>query len=101
VLENLSKQVRDCMLQAEQCAFRAKIEPDPVVARERLNMERRCLSLARCLEFQERLQSFSSHNKKTIGSPTASDGHGHDNTAIASPICCGRGYHAVSVRRET
>ena len=41
------EQVRDCMLQAEQCAFRAKIEPDPVVAREYLNMERRCLSLAR------------------------------------------------------
>ena len=60
------EQVRDCMLQAEQCAFRAKIEPDPVVAREYLNMERRCLSLARCLEFQERLQSFSSHNKKRL-----------------------------------
>ena len=64
MLQNLSKQVSDCMQRAEECAYRAKIEGDPGLARDYLEMERRWLSLARSYQFSEQLQSFSNHNKK-------------------------------------
>ena len=64
MLQHLSKQVRDCMQRAEECAYRAKIEADPDLAHDYLEMERRWLSLARSHQFAKQLQSFSSHNRK-------------------------------------
>ena len=34
MLQNLSQQVRECLQHAEDCAHRAKIEPDPNLARD-------------------------------------------------------------------
>ena len=64
MLQNVSKEVRDCMQRAEECAYRAKIEGDPGLAGDFLEMQRRWLSLARSYQFSEQLESFSSHNKK-------------------------------------
>ncbi len=47
MLQNLSEQVRNCLQHAEDCAHRAKVEPDPNLQRDYLMMERRWLSLAR------------------------------------------------------
>ena len=64
MLQNLSKQVRDCLARAEECGHRAKIEGDLALARDFLDMEQRWLRLARSYQFGEQLQSFSNHNKK-------------------------------------
>jgi hypothetical protein len=64
MLQNLSKQARDCLQHAEDCGERAKIERDPALARDFLDMEQRWLRLARSYQFSEQLQSFSNHNKK-------------------------------------
>jgi hypothetical protein len=64
MLENLSEQVRNCLRHAEQCGHRAKIEPDPNLARDYLVMERRWSRLARSYQFSESLEAFSKHNKK-------------------------------------
>jgi hypothetical protein len=61
---NLSEPVRDCLRRAEDCAYSAKIEPDPFLARDYLAMERRWLSLARSYQFAEQLEFFSKHAKK-------------------------------------
>ena len=47
MLENLSQQVRDCLRLAEECGNNAKVERDPGLVRDFLDMERRYLSLAR------------------------------------------------------
>jgi hypothetical protein len=52
------------MWRAEQCGHRAKIEPDPNLARDYLDMEQRWLRLARSYQFSESLEAFSNHNKK-------------------------------------
>ena len=49
---------------AEQCCHRAKIEPDPKLARDYLDMGRRWLKLARSYQFSESLEAFAKHNKK-------------------------------------
>jgi hypothetical protein len=41
MLQNVSEQVRTCLRHAEQCGYRAKIEPDPNLARDYLDIERR------------------------------------------------------------
>jgi len=64
MLNSLSQQVRECMLKAEDCAHRAKIERDPSLVRDFLDMERRWLRLARSYQFSEQLEAFSRHDKK-------------------------------------
>ena len=64
MLQNLSKQVRECLQHAEDCAHRAKVEPDPNLQRDYIMMERRWLNLARSYQFAEQLETFSAHNKK-------------------------------------
>ena len=64
MLQNLGQQVRECLQHAEDCAHRAKVEPDPNLARDFLDMERRWLGLARSWQFSEQLDTFSKHNKK-------------------------------------
>jgi hypothetical protein len=61
---HLSEQVRSYLRHAEQCGQRAKIEPDPNLAREYLDMEQRWLKLARRYQFSESLEAFSKQNKK-------------------------------------
>lgn len=63
MLQSLSQEIRHCLQHAEDCAHRAKIEPDPSVARDFLDMERRWLKLARSYAFSESLEAFSKHNK--------------------------------------
>jgi hypothetical protein len=58
MLENPSEKVRNCLRHAEQCGHRAKIEPDPNLARDYLDMERRWLSLARSYQFSESFNVF-------------------------------------------
>ncbi len=53
MLQNLSQQVRECLQHAEDCAHRAKVEPDPNPQRDYLMMERRWLSLARSYQFKD------------------------------------------------
>jgi two-component sensor histidine kinase len=64
MLVNLSEQVRDCLRRAEECGQCAKIEADPALARNFLEMEGRWLSLARSYQFVEQLEDFTSYNKK-------------------------------------
>ena len=64
MLEYPSEKVRNCLRHAEQCGHRAKIEPDPNLARDYLDMERRWLSLARSYQFSESFDVFCKHNKK-------------------------------------
>ncbi len=64
MLQNLSEQVRNCLQHAEDCAHRAKVEPDQNLQRDFVMMERRWLSLARSYQFSEQLDTFSTHNKK-------------------------------------
>jgi hypothetical protein len=63
-MENLSEKIRNCLRRAEQCGHRAKIEPDPNIARDYLDMERRWLGLARSYQFSESFEVFSKHNTK-------------------------------------
>ena len=63
MLQILGRQVRECLQHAEDCAHRAKVEPDPNLQRDFLMMERRWLSLARSYQFAEQLDTFSTHNK--------------------------------------
>ena len=62
MLENLSEQVRDCLRRAEDCAERAKREPNPSFKCDLLEMERRWLKLARSYQFLEQLSSFTTYN---------------------------------------
>ena len=66
-----SNQIRSCLHHAEECAHRAKIEPDPNLARDFLNMERRWLNLALSHAFAERLEAFAEHNEKRRKSATS------------------------------
>ncbi len=58
MLTNLSEKVRYCLQHAEECGRRAKIEPDPALARDLLEMERGWLVLARSFQFGESLEDF-------------------------------------------
>jgi hypothetical protein len=64
LLQNLSQQVRNCLEHAEDCAHCAKIECDPSLVRDFLDMERRWLRLARSYQVSEQLEAFSRHDKK-------------------------------------
>jgi hypothetical protein len=64
--EQFSEQVRECLRRAEESAQRAKVEPDPALARDFLDMERRWLSLARSYQFAEQVETFTNHNKKRL-----------------------------------
>jgi PAS domain S-box-containing protein len=67
MLQNLSKQVRNCLEHAEECGQRAKVERDPALARDFLDMERRWLTLARSYQFGESLDDFIAATPKPGG----------------------------------
>jgi hypothetical protein len=70
MLQNLSSEVSECLRHAEECAARAKCEPNPALRRDYFDMELRWLKLARSYQFAEQLQSFSSHGKQQSGELT-------------------------------
>jgi hypothetical protein len=71
MLANLSAEVRECLSHAEDCAERAKIEPNPAIQRDFIEMERRWLKLARNYQSFERLQPFSAHQEQQRGELSA------------------------------
>jgi hypothetical protein len=56
---SVSTEASECRLYAEQCADKARLQSDPKLRRDFLDMEQRWLSLARCYEFPERLEFLS------------------------------------------
>jgi hypothetical protein len=56
---SLSREARECRLYADQCADRARLQSDPKLRQDYLDMEQRWLALARCHEFPERLEFLS------------------------------------------
>ncbi len=56
---SVSREASECRLYAEQCADRARLQSDPKLRQDFLDMEQRWLSLARCYEFPERLEYLS------------------------------------------
>jgi hypothetical protein len=66
MLNNLSKQVRECHLHAEHCARQASVQTDSKLKESYLEMEQRWLTLARSYEFTERLSDFSDQTKRRV-----------------------------------
>ena len=64
MLKNLSKQIRDCYQQAEDCARKATAQTDPRLRQDYLNLEQRWLLLARSCDFTQRLTDFSNEVKR-------------------------------------
>ena len=62
MLQNLSSNVRECLQRAKECTERAKLEPNPALQRDFIDMETRWHELARSYQFAEQLQTFKSHN---------------------------------------
>ena len=64
MLNNLSKQIRDCLQHAEDCARKAAAQTDPKLKEDFLNNERRWLALAQSYDFTQRLGDFSDEAKR-------------------------------------
>jgi hypothetical protein len=60
----LSEQVRECLWHADDCAERAKREPNPDIKREFLEIENRWLKQACSYELLEQLALFTTHNNQ-------------------------------------
>ena len=58
MLQNLSEEIRECLLHAEECKRRAKTALSADAIKDYLEMEERWLNLARSYEFAERLSRF-------------------------------------------
>jgi hypothetical protein len=67
MLANLNAEVRECLWRAEDCSERAKIELNPAMQRDYMEMERRWLKLARSYQLFERMQTFSAHEDPQRG----------------------------------
>ena len=67
MLANLSAEVRECLWHAEDCSERAKIELNPAMQRDYMEMERRWLKLARSYQLFERMQTLSAHEDRQRG----------------------------------
>ena len=64
VLQNLSKEIRDCLRRAEECKRLSKTALSASAIQDYLDMEHRWLDLARGYEFTERLSRFTEPFKK-------------------------------------
>jgi hypothetical protein len=64
MLQNLSKEIRECHFHAEECKRRADTAMTPAAKTDFLEMERRWLSLAHSYEFTERLSNFTEPFRK-------------------------------------
>jgi hypothetical protein len=70
MLQNLSSEVAECMRHAEECAARARHEPDPNLRRDLFDMELRWRKLARSYKLAEQLQTVTSNSKQESGELT-------------------------------
>jgi len=59
MLQNLSREIRECYLHAEECKRLADAAGTEAGKADYLDMERRWLSLASSYEFSERLSNFT------------------------------------------
>jgi len=64
MLQNLSKEIRDCYHRAEECRRLAQEAWTEAGNADYLDMERHWLSLARGYEFAERLSNFTEPFRK-------------------------------------
>jgi hypothetical protein len=64
VLNNLSKEIRECYRHAEDCALKAIAHTDAQLKQSFLDLEQRWLFLARSYEFSERLTTLSNETKR-------------------------------------
>jgi hypothetical protein len=64
VLNNLSKEIRECYRHAEDCALKAIAHTDAQLKQSFLDLEQRWLFLARSYEFSERLTDLSNETKR-------------------------------------
>lgn len=64
MLNNLARQIRECLQHAEDCARQAEAQSCPKLKADFLDMERRWLFLARSYEFTERLSDFSAESTR-------------------------------------
>lgn len=64
MLNNLSKQIRECLEHADACARKAADLTDLKLKEDFLDMERRWLALAQSYEFTQRLDDFSKEAKR-------------------------------------
>jgi hypothetical protein len=58
MLSKLSEEIAECYRHAENCAQRAKVESDPGLRQDFLDIERRWITLARSYELTERIERF-------------------------------------------
>jgi hypothetical protein len=66
VLNNLSKEIRECYRHAEDCALKATAHNDAQLKQDFLDLEQRWLFLARSYEFSERLTDLSDETKRQV-----------------------------------
>jgi hypothetical protein len=59
-----NKEARECRLHAEHCEDKARLQSDPQLRQDFLEMQQRWLSLARSYEFLERLELLSAVEAK-------------------------------------
>jgi hypothetical protein len=59
-----NKEARECRLHAENCEDKARLQSDPQLRQDFLEMQQRWLSLARSYEFLERLELLSAVEAK-------------------------------------
>ena len=64
MLNDLSEQMRQCLLHAEGCAQQAAVQTDPELKQDFLDMEQHWLFLARSYGFTDRLTVFSDETKR-------------------------------------
>jgi hypothetical protein len=67
MLEHLAEEVRECVERAGECAARAKMEPNPALQRDFIDMELRWLQLARSYQFLDQLRTVSAGHEKRRG----------------------------------
>jgi hypothetical protein len=73
VLDNVSKQIRECLEHAEKCAQNAAKLPNGSPFRQDfLQLEKLWLELARSIEFSEQLDSFTKNSSKPNIKPNVS-----------------------------
>jgi hypothetical protein len=66
VLNNLSKEIRECYRHAEGCALKATAHNDEQLKQDFLDLEQRWLFLARSYEFSERLTDLTDETKRQV-----------------------------------
>jgi hypothetical protein len=66
MLTNLSRQIRECLQHAEDCARNAATQTDLKLKEDFLDMERRWLALMQTYDFTQRLGDFSHEAKRNV-----------------------------------